>query len=268
MILIDPTGHYPIKPQRCFWGTPTNRANFAKMYVSNKDSSGNLIMDEINTYTAAGIGVQCFGTDIKDPRRIGDWDNSGEGPAQITDNERKTPYGERIGTRETPRGWGLLCWIKKNAGLDAGCECLTEDEMSNKYGEDFRNEFELEKTRDQHEPTWAGIFMRRRIDLVVGKCKNCSAVDKFIIAGLAQNGPGFNVDTMTDVINPNYNPTGRDIDWIQWYENGVESPKSRKEYPHQLRIFHSVILKLKADNYYLPADLNLYDPEILYLMNR
>jgi hypothetical protein len=50
-------------------------------------------MDEINTYTAVGIGVQCFGTNIKDPRHPKDWANSGEGIAQISDNQASTEYG-------------------------------------------------------------------------------------------------------------------------------------------------------------------------------
>jgi RHS repeat-associated protein len=257
---VDSTGHYPHLPRRCNDNT-NSRVNLAMMYVSNIDG------DEINTYTAGGIGVQCYGTDLKDPRKIGDWRNSGEGPAQISDNQKDTPYGERIGTGENPRGWGLRCWIQENAGLDDSCECLTEKEMKQKYGDDFKDKFELEPKHNQHEAKWAVTYMQRRIQMVVDQCKNCNDVDTFIVSALAQNGPGFNVDTMNHVVNKNYR-IGNDIDWIRWYDYGVTSPKAKAEYPHQLRIFHRVITGLKNHGYYLPSGLNLADSDILYLLSK
>jgi hypothetical protein len=108
--------------------------------------------------------------------------------------------------------------------------------------------------------------MRRRIEIVVNKCEGCSDTDRFIVAALAQNGPGFNITTLKNVYRWSQNKD--DLDWKNWYYNQPMSKQSRKEYPHQLRIFHGVILVLQKDGYYLPPNLDLFDPDINYLMSK
>ena len=261
---VDPSGNHPRPPKSDSsgpWCLPwsSTRAQIAEKYVENID------MDVMNTYTAAGIGVQCWGTNLnRDPN------HSGVGIAQISNAQASKPYREEIFTldengEEIFRGYGLLCWIKKNAGVDDGCECLSKDAMIEKYGEDFRDIFELEKA-NPNKPSWAVLLMRRRIEIVVNKCEGCSDTDRFIVAALAQNGPGFNIDTLKNVYRWSQNKN--DLDWTKWYDNQPMSEQSRKEYPHQLRIFHGVILELQKDGYYLPPNLNLFDPDINYLMSK
>ena len=50
---------------------------------------------------------------------------------------------------------------------------------------------------------WAAEYMKRRIQMVVDKCKDsfCKDRDKYIVAALAQNGPGFTVDNMVAIKN-------------------------------------------------------------------
>jgi len=262
----DPTGNKPLPPKDPDdsmgpWCSPSSgaRARFAEKYVENVD------MDELNTYTAAGIGVQCFGTNYKDPWHPKDWANSGEGIAQISDNQASTEYGEEVGNN---RGFGLLCWIKKNAGVDSSCDCLSRKEMKSKYGDDFEKNYELEKAHNQNVPKWAVIYMRRRIEMVVNKCEGCNDVDKFIIAALAQNGPGFTIETLKDVISAT-SKGSNGLNWEYWYDNKVTKKQSKDEYPKQLRIFHGVATELKRDGYYFPlSPFDLSDQKILTLMSK
>lgn len=264
--ITDPSGNKPPPPRSHTnsmgpWCLPWDsaRADFAEQYVKNID------MDEMNTYTAAGIGVQCWGTNYNT-----DSEHSGEGIAQISDAQASESYGKEITVtnkngEKVHRGYGLLCWIKKNAGIDQGCECLSEEKMIEKYGENFKDIFDLEKA-DQNKPKWAVKLMRRRIQIVMDKCESCNDTDKFIVAALAQNGPGFNKGTLKNVYTWSQNKN--DLDWKNWYENAQMSEQSRIEYPHQLRIFYGVILELQSDGYYLPPNLNLLDIDINYLMSK
>jgi len=66
----------------------------------------------LDTYTAAGIAVQCWAVSVpnNDPY-------DGYGPAQITNKEISTPWGDIIddGKGGDPRGYGLLCYIVKKS---------------------------------------------------------------------------------------------------------------------------------------------------------
>jgi hypothetical protein len=74
---------------------------------------------------------------------------------------------------------------------------------------------------------------------------------------------------MTDTIKTRYidKITG-EIKWRDWYTYGVTTPKSKKEYPKQLRLFYKYITMLKNDDYYLPPLLNLNDSDIQWLMKQ
>ena len=244
----DPTGH-----ERC-WVTEydyAGRADFAEKYVSRHN------VDELNTYTAAGIGVQCYGTDFY----LSDKDNSGFGIGQITNNQVSTAYGEKVGD---DRGYGLLCWIKKNAGIDTGCECRTEQEMIDNYGDHFRDDYELEQVHDQKNPVWAVVYMQRRIQQVIDMCNNCNTTDKFIAAALGQNGPGMTPGDMSDlsVAGPNnkfrtekYYP----IDWEGYFAERIQnSVKGEFDTRHQLELFYGVARNLhqrSPTGWYIPSHL-------------
>jgi len=240
---IDPTGNLR-------WGcnTPWGRVATAKRYVP---ASAN---DPVTTYTAAGIAVQCQGGDSH-------WwwekDDSGFGLAQISDNQAQTEYGKRIGTQDNPRGFGLLCWVKKIAKIEDDCSslCKTSDEMKKEYGDNFADIYELEQAHDQKDPKWAVVYMRRRIQMVVNACNygkiDCSATDKFIIAGLAQNGPGFTVDNMDRSIKTSSNPAYLINGKIQW-KAYFPSQNNEYEFKNQLGLFYRFAMMLHEDGYFLP----------------
>jgi RHS repeat-associated protein len=271
ILFLDPTGHVPCDSY-------DKGLAMAELYVSRRDHSGNLIKDEVNTYTAAGIAVQCYGLAL-------DWlanESSGLGIAQITNYEVRTPYGEPIPcpTCTNPHenlGFGLLCYIfyKQVGNIEnvpcSICQSRKELEKGLLPGQKFEDVYHLEPSHSQLVPGWAVTYLRRRIQQVVEQCKGkgikCDDADRFIIAGLAQNGPGFGVGVMTDTIKTRYidKITG-EIKWRDWYTYGVTTPKSKKEYPKQLRLFYKYITMLKNDDYYLPPLLNLNDSDIQWLM--
>jgi hypothetical protein len=124
--------------------------------------------DPIDTYTAAGIAIQCAGWDNPfDP-------NSGVGIAQVSINQAETEREKEIEGGD--HGYGLrLC-------LDGV----------------------LEDVLDPNNNKDAVVLMKRRIQQVTNRCLNCSSTDIFIAAGLAQNGPGFNWENMKDLVNGVY----------------------------------------------------------------
>jgi hypothetical protein len=176
LIYSDPTGHIPCDTDEARIGT-------AETYVSRHTrQTGAVIEDVLNTYTAAGIAVQCFGLagDIVATA------NSGKGIGQISDKQAETPYGEKVKDRKwwgkiVIRGSGLRCYLNHD-----GCtKCLTADEikrMSDKEREKFEEEYELEPVHNQKAPAWAIIYMRRRIQLVYDACRDgfCTTRDRFI----------------------------------------------------------------------------------------
>jgi len=180
--------------------------------------------DVLTTYTAAGIAVQCWGSD----NPWGD-EYSGYGIAQISKKQAETPYGRPIqDSLGRLRGYGL---------------CIGE------Y--DYRPQ----------DAAWSAEFMRRRIQMVLDECKDrfCKDRDKFIVAALAQNGPGFTIQDMRDLkayVNNN------EIKWEAWY--GKRSNRSKKEYRTQWRLFYKFAKRLSEDGYYLPPNV-LNDEVVLWL---
>jgi hypothetical protein len=86
---LDPTGKRPVCVFWAGWNQASieKRVDYAEKIVSPNSS------DEINTYVAAAIAIQCAGRD--------EWrnKNSGIGSAQITQNQATTKYGEAIPER-------------------------------------------------------------------------------------------------------------------------------------------------------------------------
>jgi hypothetical protein len=222
----------------------------------------------MNTYTAGGIGVQCYGTNLNLSLH-----NSGEGIGQISDNQIKTPYGEKV---EGNRGTGLLCYLVRKVihNVDIPCTiCKSYDEMVKEYGV---GNFELEDEHDQNDPAWGVIYMRRRIQQVVNACDNkCTSTDKFIAAALAQNGPGFTHFELTQTVlntKPKYpsdlyryltsdgevtSINGVTADWARYF---VKRNKPDDTYK-QLNLFAQVVFGLHANHsgflgWYVPPDLN------------
>ncbi|MBL8092378.1 MAG: RHS repeat-associated core domain-containing protein, partial [Anaerolineales bacterium] len=79
---VDPSGNAPTP--LCL--TPSQRIATAKKYMP--------IGDELNTYAAAGIAVQCFGI-YQDMIKNEDA-NDGQGIGQISENQASTAWGDTI----------------------------------------------------------------------------------------------------------------------------------------------------------------------------
>ncbi len=96
---IDPSGNKP-EEEKCL--TPSQRVATAKKYMP--------IGDELNTYAAAGIAVQCFGIVFQDKIKKADA-NDGQGIGQISENQASNGWGNPIGKPDKPNfgGQGLLC---------------------------------------------------------------------------------------------------------------------------------------------------------------
>lgn len=221
----DPTGNL-----RIGCNTDKGRIATAKKAVPISFS------DPLNTYTAAGIAVQCFGGDYTWPWK--DINYSGLGIAQITQKEAEIAYGEPIkdpfqkddNGRPVIRGYGLCTGIY-----------------------DYRPQ----------DKDWSAEYMRRRIQMVVDKCNFCTERDIFIVASLAQNGPGFTIANI-DAIKNNYLSNSQ-IQWKIWYSD--RSRDSRNEYRIQWRLFYQFAKKLNEDGYYLPPNI-LNDEMIIWLKNQ
>jgi hypothetical protein len=96
-------------PERCVIN-PSKNNDYVKKNVNLTK------WDWLNTYTAACIAVQCWrNTWLWDKIKEGDQDYeegyTAYGPAQITDKQAQTPYGEEIkDANGDNRDYGLSCY--------------------------------------------------------------------------------------------------------------------------------------------------------------
>ncbi len=224
----DPTGHTPA--QCNFDGTCPDYDGIAiaNLYMSPHTRSGVLITDEVHTYTAVGIAVQ---SEWPDPII---WDEySGEGPAEVSDAQMNTPYGDKVKHRENGYGLGM-------------------------------------PGQNQNNGYVASVAMRARLDQVLKLCHDvCTNTDKFIIAALAQNGPGFTQANMKNILNPKNGFLNNDgtISWEAYFTKANET--SDDSWGHQqrtdgldydtsfmLRLFYLDAKEMEAHGWYLPDDLD------------
>jgi len=180
---VDPTGQRAWCPAGWNQQAIKWRVDVAEKYVSQTS-------DLMDTYTAAGIAIQCAGTNINR-----DWYNSGSGLAQISLNEANTEWGEPIYNYDF---WGRPIYKKDSEG-NIICKNGEPVIEIRSYGLRLRSlDGKLEKALDPNNTKDAVVLMRRRIELVLFACKGCTATDRYIAAALSQNGPGFTyVDLQT-----------------------------------------------------------------------
>ena len=245
----DPTGHTPCGLFGYFSGVAAD-------YV---DQNVNLPKtDWLNTYTAAGVGVQCWGQSY-------DWnandDYDGLGPAKITNKQTSTPWGDVIKDDQgIIRGHGLLCYIVKKSvprGWNSPSLCICDDEKSiiGKIASGEYVSYRLETPQDQTEMKWAVEYMRRRIKLVIDACKErkCGDTDIYIAAAMAQNGSGFtkaNIEKR-DIGKLDDNerlPGGVNMDWNSYFEK----PGNADDTSVQLQRFTNVTLLLIGKGWTVP----------------
>lgn len=249
--LTDPSGNRPRPPQNyCVWD-PSDNVPYVETFAKIPKS------DWLNTYAVAGVAVQCWAEFIYNEEPY-----DGEGPAQITDKENETPYGQRIPNPKDPdnekenRGYGLLCYIvtKFDEKLmeNVYCTiCKSKEEMDEVYG---IGNYQPETFQDQSDKAWAIELMRRRIKLVTDRCiaADCSSTDIYIAAALAQNGPGFTVFNLEDGLLKKYNrinERGMTVNWDDWFKTN-----SCRNASKQLRRFKDATDALTT--WYMPRDIN------------
>jgi RHS repeat-associated protein len=266
---FDPSGNVNCRVSEYDYA---GRADFAEQYVARKN------VNLLNTYTAAGIGVQCLAPDKP-------WGDvyQGVGIAQITDKQVEEEYGvpvyhlDKNGEKDeckinssgklecVIRGYGLRCWIR----IGDGCTiCKTRDELASGLlnGQNFDDIYRLEDIHNQAvENDWAVEYMRRRIEQVMNMCLRCTDTDLFIAAALGQNGSGLNPRAMevlskSGTNNP-YRPNQFDyIDWEKYFEDRIAKGfQERWDTSHQLDLFFNVAWELhrrSPTGWYIPSRLN------------
>ena len=149
------------------------------------------------------------------------------GPGQVSDEQTSSPYGEVD---------NLRCYIHRKTRGDLilyDPECFTPEEIAN--CPDFDKLYQPEPVINQD--TWdnAFILIRRRIQHALDTCPDCKNTDRFIIASMAQNGPGFlgifkgkNAHAMK---LPKKDQTKDYVyDWRTFFENNLKEPNPYEAY--------------------------------------
>lgn len=238
-------------------------ARYANEYVNLSKS------DWLNTYTAAGIAVQCWAGSVQDIV-VSDPDYSGLGPGQITNMEASTPYGGWIEDLDYPgdetysRGYGLRCYVfafyfqlPKDVQMELAKSCtlcFLPDQIASVS--DFNNYYALEPVYNQYDIDSATIYMKRRIQLIVNACKarkgGCGDTDMYIAAALAQNGPAFTIFSMKEnqlqTLPLQDQTEDVKLDWYTWFEGD----KGMKNTSEQLNRFNRAVQWLATKNWVVP----------------
>lgn len=246
--LFDPSGLHGAPPECMF-------NDFAKNVKYIEENAGSYLNKSnwLDTYTAAGIAVQCWAIGISNND-----DYDGYGPSQITNMQVSTSWGSVIDEDGNIRGYGLRCYIvTKLIPRDryiTSCICEDEKYMINTYGV---GNYRLEPLHDQNEMKWAVEYMRRQLKLITDVCerdRRCRPTDKFIAAALGQNGPGFNIVNMkTDVPDlPEINRTpDYKLNWKAFFRNDASLLRINTQV--QLSRFNQAIQALITENWLVPS---------------
>ena len=243
----DPSGLMPSGPRTsCSYDRLDLNAEYVEEQVHNLSKSYWL-----DTYTAAGLAVQCWATVLDGTPDYPMWRPNGVndswGPAQISYTQAETPMGG-------PLSDDLRCYVYKTIfdrsfiRSDIGCLCGSIPTQIQYY-------FKLEPTLDPLKWDDAATLMQRRIVHALNTCNDCRETDKYIMAAMAQNGPGFTGMADKPSIPNNKReiprlatPTkDRIYDWEYYYNHA-----QYKNTGEQLSRFTSAISGFKVRNWTLP----------------
>ncbi len=238
----DPTGHIPSCGFTGFFSNSS--ADYVDKYVELAKT------DWMNTYTAAGVAVQCWAQSYDFKQRLENNDYSGLGPAKITNMEIHTPYGIAVDGADS---YGLLCYIvyeRLSLFKYVPCTiCESRKYMDNVYGS---GNYKQEDYHDQTEMKWAVEYMKRRIKLSVDACvkKGCTDTDIYIATSMAQMGTSFtklNIEQIEEL--PSERRTeGVNINWIEYFDR----PNNADDTSLQLSRFTNVTLLLIGKGWTIP----------------
>jgi RHS repeat-associated protein len=237
---IDPTGLSSTPPEgTCDFANPGLNVVVIESHLHlNKQ-------DELDTYTAAGLAVQCWANNpyvyFQSVLRKGA-NGAGRGPAQVTNNQLNTPYG--AGDAKD----GLRCYIYNSVLDDTSnlCECFTKQEIKNIP--DFYQNYKLEDPLDPSDWHDAATLMKRRIKHSIDQCKGCRNTDKFIAAALAQNGSGFaTLDQDVAVLDVREQTPNYIMRWKNYFTDA-----QKKNTSDQLSRFQNAISGFVSKGWYSP----------------
>ena len=198
----DPTGLMPGGPRT---SCSKDRVDLNPEYVEKQVH--NLFKSYwLDTYAAAGIAVQCWEVGFIDV--LWPWSDT-IGPAQASYSDISTPYGE---------GGGLRCYRLNFGG---SIQCFTQEQIKNCPS--LMQVFQLEPLLDRNDWDDAATLMKRRIQHAIDTCPRngqpaCADTDKFIIAGMAQNGPGFRgMDGSVKKLSEKDRTDNYKYDWVEFF---------------------------------------------------
>jgi RHS repeat-associated protein len=158
---------------------------------------------------------------------------SGEGPAQVSDAQMNEALGDKVKHRNNGYGLGM-------------------------------------PGQNQNNGYVASVAMRTELDQALKPCHDvCTNTDKFIIAALAQNGPGFTKAEMTAILNPENGFLNNDgtISWEAYFTDRNKNSdddwflKQRTggldyDTSFMLHVFYLDAKEMEAQGWYLPDDLD------------
>jgi hypothetical protein len=203
----------------------------------------------MDTYTAAGIAIQCAGSNFNRSLHY-----SGEGIAQISDMQAETEWGEPIYDYDFR---GKIIYEKENGSIKLD---KNGNPIPNLRGFGLRlrcPDGELEKVLNQNNTKNAVVLMKRELQLVTNECKNCTSTDIYIAAALAQNGPGFHLMNMRGIPNLSikrsllYGNPDVSKDWFSYFEADAQD-HDMVNTKTQLNRFILVVNELRKRRWIVP----------------
>jgi hypothetical protein len=244
----DPTGMLPcvVDPTDDKWTGKgwtdkdvKKRVDFAETYVPYSLTDTYI---GAGTYVAAGIAIQCAGTNVN--RSL--W-YSGKGIAQITEAQTFTEWGKPIYQYD----WFHGCYVYEREG-DAGKYILDKNgnmiQVIRGYG---LKRPEDKVPLDPNNVKDAVTLMKREIQLVTSACGGkCTPTDIYIAAALAQNGPGFSyveLQNMGKFSDVEIKKKGVFRDWFTYFQT-AKTVNTKT----QLNRFILVVNELKSRNWLVP----------------
>ncbi|MCG2785190.1 MAG: hypothetical protein L6461_08810 [Anaerolineae bacterium] len=235
---IDPTGLHAAKDWGCSKDDPGLNADIV---ISHVTLPGLSKTDEINTYAAMGLALQCWATSW-DWRQVFNDPNDSWGPAQVSDKQTENPYGSGSDDpKNLNAGDNLRCYVDNFTG-DVKCFTPIDDVDCEKYS--------LETPLDQDTWNNAFILMRRRIQHAIDTCSACRDTDKYIIAAMAQNGPGYTgvfkgEKYSVGKLKPKDQTPGHIYDWKKYYQDGLDEHSMPWDFYARARTFTNTVEQLQ-----------------------